>query len=364
MAFTALPGARAATRAFRRGGQLYVTAVVKGTFALDSDPMKAVSPAPIHAREVPLALGIGLVSAGDLAPCLPSAEVLVTGHVRFAEAAYETTFDIALLRDGEPILQKSADLERPAFGEPRARLRGLGPMARDWPARRGLFGSTPIAHLDAPIAELSDDLDWACFQAAPPDQRVPSIRGDETLVLGGFDPDHPFLHASLPGVRAEARLFTRASGGRHEPLALALDTLHVDLDSRTCSVLARGCFPVADPADLGGIHIVLGMAAGGAPLDLVDPFAGERSPGAEPAPLEEEEDSPFAGTLVQGASVPIAAALPFLPAQPVIEPAAPPPPAAAPEEPLGFGEAFLRALLSHDPSLRTALEQDPGWPEP
>src|SRR5262249_47275777 len=80
---------------------------------------------------------------------------------------------------GEPNILDPARPDHPA---------GLGPISRIWPVRRRLLGDTPRRLLELPIAEIPDGFDWSYFQAAPPDQRIPLLRGDEWIVLEGLHP--------------------------------------------------------------------------------------------------------------------------------------------------------------------------------
>jgi len=84
-AVRAMGSATAATLAFRSGGQLRVTAIVKATFILSPDqPMLLVDSDPIvradeHRDRSPTS---SLLVAGDRVPYRPRADVVIHGHAR------------------------------------------------------------------------------------------------------------------------------------------------------------------------------------------------------------------------------------------------------------------------------------------
>jgi len=82
------------------------------------------------------------------------------------------------------------------------------------------------------------DFDPTFFQSAPPDQIVAEIRANERMILEHLHPEHARLVTSLPGLRPRA-IVDRATGEREE-VSLVADTLWVDTDRGTCSVVWRG----------------------------------------------------------------------------------------------------------------------------
>src|SRR5205814_292801 len=57
---------------------------------------------------------------------------------------------------------------------------GFGPVSPRWQGRRRLL-SVDAAILDAPIPDLPGEFAWAFFNAAPDDQRLDFLRGDEWI---------------------------------------------------------------------------------------------------------------------------------------------------------------------------------------
>jgi hypothetical protein len=366
-----LPLAAAALVAWRSGGQLHVTVIVKATFAFGPDAdMSRVEPQAILSAEVHHGNNPArsVRFTGDLAPYLARADVLFTGHVhapsppppqppapvqvararlglfRGEVAMVDKT---VLVRDGAGFLSKPLVYEH-AFGGPGVadnplgvgetageglptlfdpqdprRPSGLGPIARAWPARRRLLGATPRRVLEGRVAEIPSPFDWSYFQAAPVDQRTDFLRGDEWIMLEGLHPTLPLLRTRLPGVRGLARIHGLAAFGVAEGTALDLhlDTLRIDGDEQRCTVVFRRSFPVAGDAALPAVRAVAGVQVRGEALAWSEPRPSG-APRVDPRGAAVSASSE--GTLALppdealGASSPGALpALPFAPPAPV-----------------------------------------------
>ncbi|MGK4008716.1 DUF2169 domain-containing protein [Sorangium sp. So ce1036] len=309
-----LNGAAATAVAWRSRDQLRVTVIVKATFAFAADTvMPRVEPQKILRGEVHHGdnPGRSVRLTSDLAPHLERADVLFTGHahapppgtpVQSLPVRLAISDEGGALLEKELLVQDRAGFQRmpivyeravrgendqenflgvPATGDPAeveanvldprepARPAGFGPIARAWPARRRLLGSTPRKALDAPIAEIPDAFEWAYFQAAPPDQRMRYLRGDEWIELHGLHPTLPRLRTRLPEARGRARIHGLSSAGVSEgqPLDLSADTLRIDGDEQRCTLVFRGSFPVPDEAALAAVFVVAGVETVDAPLD-------------------------------------------------------------------------------------------------
>ncbi|MEO7328518.1 MAG: DUF2169 domain-containing protein, partial [Minicystis sp.] len=316
---SALGNTAATATVWRLAGQLHVTVIVKATFTLA--PNAAMAPAPpeeivraeVHHNKNPMR---SVRLSTDLAPYLPRADVLLTGHawaeggrpvpslssrlVVFRDAAlidktvhlhgdvkgqetipfdrmpllYERAYG-GVGNDDNPLgvgfgvssAGKLPNLSDPADAK---RVAGFGPIPRGFPVRKRLLGVTDRKQLDKPVAELPADFDWTYFQAAPLDQRIDFLRGDEWVILDGFHPEHTHLQSHLPGVRGFAQVH-----GLGDPegqvLALAGDTLRIDTDLLSCSVVFRASFPVDDEAVLGALQIAAGIEIAGEPLIWPEP---------------------------------------------------------------------------------------------
>lgn len=297
------PGTAAAGVLWRTRGRLHLTVIAKATFAFaDGAQMIPVEPQPIidadiHHHNNP---GRSVRLTSDLAPYLARIDVFFTGHAHAPPGPPAAPFSVrlALFAGERPILDKALSIEpggaeeavplayerafggigmadnpfgtdRPAVLDPSRRDHpaGFAPIGSVWPSRRRLLGRTPHKALEGPLLEIPDDFDWSYFQAAPPDQRVEALVGDEWLVLAGLHPTLTALRTRLPGARALARVHGLSAFGVTEgqPLDLVLDTLHVDGDRQSCSLVWRRSFPLADEAALAAVRVVVGVEVPGAP---------------------------------------------------------------------------------------------------
>lgn len=358
-----------------RPGAFAITVVCKATFSLHpGECVFADEQEPLHLDEIPWSdePSRSPVVASDLAPLKPRAEVVLVGHA-FAPERTPARSLVARLVVGE--LDKSIEIwcdrvvgdggaiaegaafermplvyERAAGGpatwnpvglppdalDPRGRrilpnllhpgspMRpiGFGPIAPNWPLRRDKLGRRAAHGLPTGFARepMPPDLDPAYFQAAPPDQQLAALRGDELIVLENLHRDIPRLITALPGVMPSALAEVR---GAPQPLALRCDRLWIDTDRAICSLTFRAEMPLARPDEKGRIMIFLDRPAGkgaSSPQGLTLPFSpgGGRSP--EPA-------LPFAPAPIgapppaEGRASPGAARLPFgAPSTPVLQP--------------------------------------------
>ncbi|WP_156041475.1 DUF2169 family type VI secretion system accessory protein, partial [Chondromyces apiculatus] len=305
----------AATVLWRMSGQLAVTVVVKATFDLVPDgEMELTEPEPIVTAEVhhggsPVR---SVLATSDLAPFLPRADVVLTGHahapegrsvgrqvVRLSVYREQALLDKTLFvhgdrTSGEPAPFQSMPLvyER-AFGgigwadnplgvgsNPQGQAArppnievprkpgvtgGFGPISRAWLARRRLVSALDRKVLEAPIVELPETFDWTYYQAAPLDQRVPYLVGDEWIELEGMHPVLQSVQSCLPGAFAEARLSVDGHPGSGQVVFRA-DTLRIDADQGRCSVVWRAVVPVVGEEALAKLRILVGVGTRDRPI--------------------------------------------------------------------------------------------------
>ncbi|XXX81026.1 DUF2169 domain-containing protein [Sorangium sp. So ce134] len=305
---TALPGAEATAVAWRTQGQRYITIIVKASFAFTpgaamwrTEPQEILR-AEVHHGKNPAR---SVRFTGDLAPYLSRADVLFTGDAHAPLGAQVQSLPVRLaifgasgcaldkrllIRDKKPFQRMPLVYEKtvrgangcenpfgidPCDGEailvdPRdpARPAGFGPIARAWPARKRLLGNTRRETLEGPNAEIPAGFDWSYFQAAPPDQRIDFLRGDEWIVLENLHPAAPRLEMRLPRARGVARIeglaASAASGG--EILELRADTLRIDGAEQRCTVVWRQIVPVPGEDALAAVRIAAGVAIDGEEL--------------------------------------------------------------------------------------------------
>jgi hypothetical protein len=311
VAITPSGSATVATVTWRQGSRLCVTVVVKATFALvPNETMVPVDPEPIFSEEqysTGGAPGAGLRAADDLAPYRGQTDVWLTAHAVAAQspAARSIPVRLALLRDdGAALLDKRLTLEiragaaPPAGGAPhRIPIPQMGPLSKRWPIRSQLLGAADPRNLDGPVLKIPEPFDWRYFQAAPADQRIGPLRGDEWLVLEGMHPSLERLAARLPPVRGVARVRgTLPDPERWRPLALVLDALCIDPERRRCSMTWRGHFPVSEERELVSLHVIAGVEPAAAGVSV-----RSEAPAAAAAPAgraqEVEAQDPLAGTM-------------------------------------------------------------------
>jgi uncharacterized protein YjbI with pentapeptide repeats len=382
---TAHTPAECSASAWRRAGAWWVTVVVKATFRL--------VPGQLAQPTAPLALvredrhrpptPSSLVAASDTAaPYLPGTGVVLTGHAYppGGRAGTATTARLAIGRE-RPLLDKTlyaygdrlGTVVQPfekmplvyerAYGGPGIadnpvgvgasgttvspnlydarrpeQPAGFGPISRSWPVRRRLLGAVDEQALHAPEPEIPEGLDWRYFHAAPPDQQIEHLRGDEWIVLDGMHPTLARVQTRLPSAVGKARwhLLSASGAGAGTAIDLVADTLIIDADSLVCSVLWRGRFALKRPEMAAWVGVSAGVELAGQPIpwpEIKDPIRAEletaktmalRLPREATAPvLPSAMPNPLAGTSALdlralGVSIlPFAAADPNSPAAPV-----------------------------------------------
>jgi uncharacterized protein YjbI with pentapeptide repeats len=120
---------------------------------------------------------------------------------------------------------------------------GFGPISPHRAERRVKLGKNYGGSYRKKRAPYyADDFDWSFFNAAPPDQRIPYLRGDEELLFQNLHPTAAVLRSRLPALRIRA--FAREDGGLMHEVPMNLDTLFVDLDEGAIHLVWRGLCPV------------------------------------------------------------------------------------------------------------------------
>ncbi|WP_437978061.1 DUF2169 domain-containing protein [Sorangium sp. So ce295] len=325
-AVTSLPGAEAAAVSWRTQGQRYITIIVKASFAFTpgaamwrTEPQEILR-AEVHHGKNPAR---SVRFTGDLAPYLGRADVLFTGDAHAPEGEHVERLPVRLavfgaggcaldkrllVRDKKPFQRMPLVYEKAARGangwenpfgidasdgearilDPQdpARPAGLGPIARAWPVRKRLLGKTRRETLEGPNAEIPAGFDWSYFQAAPPDQRIDYLRGDEWIVLENLHPAARRLEMRLPRARGVARIHglaaPPAAGG--DVIELNADTLRIDGAEQRCTVVWRQIVPVPDGHAVAAVRIAAGVAVDGEELAWPDLRPGRASGAAGAAP--------------------------------------------------------------------------------
>ncbi|HRI70745.1 MAG TPA: DUF2169 domain-containing protein [Polyangium sp.] len=287
--FTPLGASKGGTLLFRQGGKLHLTCVLKSSFQFVSGaPMKMLAPRDLVRKEVnhygnPC---WSLSATNELVPYLPRVDVTMTGRACAPEGRWVSRANVRLaIFHGIALLDKTVcaygdhsgkeflpfermplEYER-AFGGPGhldnpygtgilpgsplpnlinprdpGAVAGFGPLAQRLGIRIALLGRMSPAALTQPIPEFPDDFDWTYFQSAPADQRLPSIMGNEWIVLEGIHPTLTRISSRLPSLRPLATVFgTNPKDPEYaRTLQLRIDMLSIDADALRCCVVARG----------------------------------------------------------------------------------------------------------------------------
>jgi uncharacterized protein YjbI with pentapeptide repeats len=153
-----------------------------------------------------------------------------------------------------PSLVDPADPKRPA---------GLGPVPPSWWGRREKLGGADPLVLAAPVPTLRAGIDLAYFNAAPPDQQLASLAGDEQVLMSGLHPTLQEITWRLPGLRVHAAFDL---GGARREAPLAIDTLWIEGEMLRCTVTWRGAFALepAQAAQLESAAMLVTIAKGDA----------------------------------------------------------------------------------------------------
>jgi hypothetical protein len=142
-------------------------------------------------------------------------------------------------------------------------LIGFGSIARFWASRAqyaGTYGDawlqelqerrhaqaqTPALAAAPTVMDYAPDFDWRFFQAAHPAlQHTKAFEGDETLELYNLHPDSPSLQTRLPTFAILATFEHKVQNNTiTSTYRLALDTLHIDTDSRCAHLVWRLSLP-------------------------------------------------------------------------------------------------------------------------
>ncbi len=301
---------------WRSGGVLYVTALVKASFSFDGKgtlrPIDAeqLRASDQHRDNHPMRTLLGVT---ETVPMVPKTDVFITGSA-FAHRGKVTKLDARLLvRRGRRVLinkktqvigDRAHNEDKPAPFEsmplsleraiggtgfrdnplgvgiealsprpnlidpdaPRQRVGGFAPIPRTFSARRARLRTADRKGLSKSILEIAEDFDWSYFQAAPDDQQVAELAGNEVIELYGMHPRRSVVKLRLPRIGAEARLYTRDDTADEPPFRLRAGTIHIDTNKQTCSVVWHGHVPLADEQLANRCVIAGGLSTDEEPL--------------------------------------------------------------------------------------------------
>jgi uncharacterized protein YjbI with pentapeptide repeats len=146
----------------------------------------------------------------------------------------------------------------------------FAPISPKWRARASKLGKYDKSWLETRWPFFPADFDYAYFNAAPIEQQVPYLAGDETFHVTGVQPNGGVLEGRLPGKRPHVfALKSAAAGGELLALQMNLDTLLIDANGKTLTLVWRGLLEVADreALDLDAIYVEEGPLGPSTGLD-------------------------------------------------------------------------------------------------
>lgn len=119
---------------------------------------------------------------------------------------------------------------------------GFGPLGASSWTRRNLLGRLSPQQLTAAVPLIPEQIEWAYFGAAPHDQQLAGLVGNEWITLSGVHPVLPEVASQLPGAHVRCCLVGGAWNG--DELALRLDTAWIDADQMRVVLTWRGVVPL------------------------------------------------------------------------------------------------------------------------
>jgi hypothetical protein len=316
-----------ATRGWQSRGRRLFTVIVKVTCTIEHDGhMSVIAPAPIateerHYRRNPVA---SLTRGSDLALLVPKPEVVVVGsaHAAPGRELTQTTVRLAVQRDNTMLINKRLEI----FGDRRARPgqeppppapfrsipiqyeralggiasrenpvgigmavdadgllthpnvvlpgqggalpAGFGPIPSAWPIRQKRRGSMSWSNANsAADVEVPADFDDAYYQTAPADQQTQDIRGGDLIAIVNMHPDIPMLRTYLPKGRGVA--MAQTARGDRLPLALRIDTVHLEPDAMRAEIVYRGASVISE-RDFADLRVAGTIEQPDAPFNFPD----------------------------------------------------------------------------------------------
>lgn len=222
---------------WRVGAKVRVTVVAKACleFGLGTAHTELVRPLPIFIKDRWGAGNTELLAVSDIAPFIPTPEVLVVG--RPPQRQGRARVGVRVERQGQSIIDKHVDAEA------NTPIAMLGPRPTNWPVAPDAFQQGIVT---------LQSLDGGIFQRAAEDQRVLDLRGSEDIVLIGLYQANPLVRFQLlaPTVEAIVRC-----GPHEDAVPFRIDTLSISLSDRKCTLLWRGSVPLRSEEALGELSV-------------------------------------------------------------------------------------------------------------
>ncbi len=148
------------------------------------------------------------------------------------------------------------------------KVAGFGPIARSGCRGGRCFAGLDPAGVEGAVWDVPAGFDWRFFQAAPEDQQIERLRGDEWIVLDGMNEALPRVQSRLPQVIAVARRRVEMATGAvtDQPIELRADMLVIDADRLLASLVWRGRFVVESLEAVERTQVLVGLEMPGRPV--------------------------------------------------------------------------------------------------
>ncbi len=142
-------------------------------------------------------------------------------------------------------------------------------MPPDWPQRMALLGEKyGRGWLEKDFPGFADDMDWRFFNAAPLDQRWPTLQelpAQAPYELRNMHPEKAILSGRLPDWRARCFLSFQKDGTQLRELALRLTTAWFFPHRERVALIWHGACPIAEDDAVDVKHIMPALELAGDP---------------------------------------------------------------------------------------------------
>jgi hypothetical protein len=172
---------------------------------------------------------------------------------------------------------------------------GFGPINRISSQRTSKLGNYGGDYMEKRWPWFAEDFDWAYFNAATEDMQYSGyLTGDETLFMENLHPSISEYLSQLPGITPRCFLQEHEGGEDFREVEMNLDTLYVNMDSETVSLVWRGVAEIKSHDYRELSHVYLESESLSAPTSADDhqaKFEALVAPVAIVPMLEEESET-------------------------------------------------------------------------
>jgi hypothetical protein len=172
---------------------------------------------------------------------------------------------------------------------------GFGPINRISSQRTSKLGNYGGDYMEKRWPWFAEDFDWAYFNAATEDMQYSGyLTGDETLFMENLHPSISEYRSQLPGITPRCFLQEHEGGEDFREVEMNLDTLYVNMDSETVSLVWRGVAEIKSHDYRELSHVYLESESLSAPTSADDhqaKFEALVAPVAIVPMLEEESET-------------------------------------------------------------------------